>query len=178
MKNILIVIIALITVSCSSQMNEPNAVLDEEGNLVGIANKDYFLVEPFNDWFDYNYEDYAVNDETINSLKPLLENITVKAFMGTWCSDSQEQVPVFYKVFDAAEFDYDNMVLITVNEDKKTPDNLQEGLDIERVPTFIFYKNGIEIGRFVEYPRESVEADMLQIVSGQPYKHSYEDIEE
>jgi len=36
------------------------------------------------------------------------------------------------------------------------------------------YKKGKEIGRFVEYPRKSVEADLLKIVSGQGYKHVYE----
>ncbi|NEW80631.1 MAG: thioredoxin, partial [Gelidibacter sp.] len=41
--------------------------------------------------------------------------------------------------------------------------------------TFIIYKDDKEIGRFVEYPRESVEADLLKIVSGLPYKHSYEE---
>ena len=35
-------------------------------------------------------------------------------------------------------------------------------------------KKGKEIGRFVEYPRESVEEDILKIVSGEAYKHSYE----
>ena len=63
---------------------------------------------------------------------------------------------------------------VFVNRSKSTPDNLQEGFNIERVPTFIFYKEGKEIGRFVEFPQESVEADMLKIVSGEPYKHSYE----
>ena len=65
--------------------------------------------------------------------------------------------------------------MVTVNREKKTPDNLQEGYNIIRVPTFIFFRKGKEIGRFVEYPRVSVEADMLKIVSGEPYKHSYEE---
>lgn len=175
MKKILFSVIVLIIVSCSAQKKEATAALDEDGNLVGIATKDNFLVEPFNDWFTYNYDDYTADEETINSLEPLLKKVTIKAFMGTWCGDSQEQTPVFYKILDATKFNYKNLELITVNEDKKTPDNLQEGYDIERVPTFIFYENGKEIGRFVEYPRESVEADMLKIVSGKPYKHSYED---
>ncbi|MCB0473638.1 MAG: thioredoxin family protein, partial [Flavobacteriaceae bacterium] len=67
-----------------------------------------------------------------------------------------------------------NLELITVDHSKKTPDNLQEGLNITNVPTFIFYKKGKEIGRFVEYPRETLEKDILAIISGQPYKHSYE----
>ena len=64
--------------------------------------------------------------------------------------------------------------MITVNRGKRTPDNLQKGFNIKRVPTFIFYKKGKEIGRYVEFPRTSLEKDILTIVSGKPYKHSYE----
>jgi hypothetical protein len=47
-------------------------------------------------------------------------------------------------------------------------------LNIFKVPTFIFYKDGKEIGRYVEYARVSLEKDILKIVSGLPYKHSYD----
>jgi len=174
MKKIILFFIIIVTISCKAQKNEPNAVLDKDGNLVGIANKDNFLIEPFNEWFLTNYDAYEVDPETIENIKPLLKEITIKVFMGTWCSDSQDQTPSLYKILDTADFNYDNLELVAVNEDKKTPDNLEKGLNIERVPTFIFYKKGKEIGRFVEYPRESVEADILKIVSGEPYKHAYE----
>ena len=150
---------------------------DEAGNLVGIADKNSFLNEDeFNEWFTPNYDDYSTDKNVIEKLKPVInKGVTIKAFMGTWCGDSQEQTPVFYKVLDEAEFNYSKLEMISVNRSKKTPDNLQEGLDIERVPTFIFYKEGKEIGRFVEYPRETLEADFLKIVTGVEYKHSYEE---
>jgi hypothetical protein len=73
-----------------------------------------------------------------------------------------------------ADFNFKNLDLVTVNRFKKTPENLQEGLNILKVPTFIFYKKGKEIGRYVEYARESLEEDMLKIVSGKAYKHAYD----
>ena len=95
--------------------------------------------------------------------------------MGTWCGDSKRETPRFYKIMEDANFVfYKNFKLVTVNRKKKTPDNLQEGLNILRVPTFIFYKNGKEIGRYVEYPRETMEKDILKIVTQKEYKHSYE----
>ena len=94
--------------------------------------------------------------------------------MGTWCGDSKREVPRFYKILDETNFDQDDFELITVNRRKKTPDNLQEGYNIIRVPTFIFYKDGEEVGRYVEYPRETLEKDILKIVTGEPYKHSYD----
>lgn len=174
MKNIFYFILILSIVSCSTQKKVATATKDQTGNLIGIANKESFLAEPFNDWFTPNYTTYETDKEIIEKLKPLLKEVTIKGFMGTWCGDSKEQTPILYKILDEADFNYDYLELITVNRSKSTPDNLQEGFNIERVPTFIMYKNDKEIGRFVEYPRESVEADLLKIVSGQPYKHSYE----
>lgn len=175
MKKILLSLVLLTSISCSTSKKIVTPVKDASGNLVGITNKEIFLKEPFNSWFTPNYKDYKLNEEVLKKLKPLLENVTIKAFMGTWCEDSQEQTPVFYKILDEAEFNYNRLEFIAVDRSKSTPDNLQEGFNIERVPTFIFYKDGKEIGRFVEYPRETVEADILKIVSGEPYKHSYED---
>ena len=64
---------------------------------------------------------------------------------------------------------------VFVNSGKRTPDNLQRGFEIIRVPTFIFYdKDGKEIGRYVEYARETLEKDILKILTGKEYKHSYD----
>lgn len=175
MKNLVLVLLIVSAYSCSSKKNMVNATKDASGNLVGIAAKENFQVEPYNSWFQPNYDSYTLNAEVIEKLKPIINNVTIKAFMGTWCGDSQQQTPVFYKILDATGFNYKNLQLIAVNRSKSTPDNLQEGFDIVRVPTFIFFKEGKEIGRFVEYPRETVENDILKIVSGEPYKHSYEE---
>ena len=39
-------------------------------------------------------------------------------------------------------------------------------LDIDRVPTFIIYKNNIEAGRIIENPITSLEQDMVNILTG------------
>ena len=175
MKKIFLSLILLVSISCTAQKKEATAVIDKDGYLIGIANKESFNQEPFNEWFAPNYNDYTTDKEILKKLKPLLSNITIKAFMGTWCGDSQEQTPIFYKILDEVAFNYDNLEIVAVDRQRSTPNNLQEGFNIERVPTFIIFKNGKELGRFVEYPRETVETDLLKIVSGEPYKHSYED---
>ena len=177
MKKILLSIVLITSIGCIAQNKEVNAVKDIDGNLVGIANKSSFLKdESFNEWFTPFYNDYSTNESTIEELRGFInKGISIKAFMGTWCGDSQDQTPVFYKILDEVGFKYSNLEMIAVNRSKQTPDNLQEGYNIERVPTFIFYKSGKEIGRFVESPKETIEEDILKIVSGKPYKHSYED---
>jgi thiol-disulfide isomerase/thioredoxin len=154
---------------------EPTAQKDKNGNLIGYFQKEDLLEEPYSDWYDFSYDYYEPDEAVIAALKPLLKKVEIKVFLGTWCGDSQEQVPVFLKILEAAEYKYKKLELIGVNRGKKTPDRLEKGLDIIRVPTFIFYRKGEEIGRIVEYPQETLEADMLKILKGEPYTHSYAD---
>lgn len=147
---------------------------NERGYLIGIANKDSFTDESYKGWFDSRYSEYNTDEKVIEKLKPVINDYTIKGFMGTWCGDSKRNVPRFYKILEETGFDQEYFELITVGRNKKTPDNLQEGFDLIRVPTFIFMKDGKEVGRFVERPRETMEKDILKIVSGDPYKHSYD----
>jgi thiol-disulfide isomerase/thioredoxin len=159
--------------SCNAQ-KEGTAEKNKYGDLVGYANKASFNQAPYNTWFVKNLESYQPKEATTTALKTALKGVTIKAFMGTWCGDSKRETPHFYKILELADFNFKNLDLVTVNRFKKTPDNLQEGLNILKVPTFIFYIKGEEIGRYVEYARESLEEDMLKIVSGEAYRHAYD----
>ncbi|MGV6845309.1 MAG: thioredoxin family protein [Lutibacter sp.] len=155
------------------QKKEQKPKKDEEGNLIGFVKKDNFLDSTYNYWFNPNYKNYKVNKKAAERLKPLLKNVTIKGFMGTWCSDSKAQTPALYKILDATDFNYNHFKLVAVNRDKTTPDSLAKGYHITHVPTFIFYKNKKEIGRFVEYPQQTIEKDMLKILSGESFVPNY-----
>lgn len=157
---------------------EVTAEKNDRGYLIGIANRESFTDDAYKSWFNSRYEEYKTDKEIIEQIKGEINNFTIKGFMGTWCGDSKREVPRFYKILDETGFNQEYFELITVGRNKKTPDNLQEGYDLLRVPTFIFYKNGKEVGRFVEYPRETIEKDILKIVSEKPYKHSYDKSED
>lgn len=143
--------------------------------LVGQAERQELQQAPFASWFTPNYERYTVNVALLPKITEAMKGVEVRTFMGTWCGDSKRETPRFYKIMDAASVAPDALELITVNRGKRTPDGLTEGQVIIRVPTFIFLKNGEELGRIVERPVESLEADMLKILTNQPYSHAYED---
>jgi thiol-disulfide isomerase/thioredoxin len=147
MKYFFVFISIFTLLSCKSQQ-EITATKNKQGDLIGFTNKASFLQSPYNTWFTKNYDLYQLDKSAINSLKEHLNGVTIKGFMGTWCGDSKRETPHFYKVLEAADFNFKNLELITVNRSKKTPDNLQENYNIIRVPTFIFYKDGKEIGRY------------------------------
>lgn len=192
MKNLIILFSTVILMACNSskttveknsaeleeivreKAKEVTAKKNDRGYLIGIANRDSFNYDPFKKWYDSRYAQYNTDKNVIEELKPLINNYTIKGFMGTWCGDSKRGVPRFYKILEETGFDQSYFELVTVGRNKKTPDNLQEGFDLIRVPTFIFFKNGREVGRFVERPRETLEKDILKILKGEPYKHAYD----
>ena len=93
-----------------------------------------------------------------------MRNIDITIVMGSWCSDSQWHVPDFYKILDKINYPSDKVTLIAVNEDKKTEEDEIDTLNIKLVPSFIFYRDGSELGRIVESPEKSLEVDMLGIL--------------
>ena len=173
MKNILFLFAVLIFTNCYAQKNS-KATKNNSGDLVGVADRKSFNQEPYTKWFVENYESCTVDKITVSKLKKSLKDVKIKAFMGTWCGDSKREIPHLYKLLEATKFNLKNLEIITVNRAKITPDSLQKGFDISKVPTFIFYKEEKEIGRYVEYARESLEKDIFKIVTGKKYKHSYE----
>lgn len=159
-----------------------------EGDLIGQQPVKELLNAPYRDWFVRGYESYRPNAQSALKLRGLTNHISIAIFMGTWCEDSQDQVPKFYKVLHEIGFDEKNVKLIFVDRNKTTPQKLENGLNIANVPTFIFYKTTRsggkkgpggeekikELNRIVESPRETLEQDILKILSGQAYKHIYE----
>ena len=149
--------------------------IDDDMMLLGIINRDGFKNDLFSEWYKVNFNDHILDTTTVEALKPKLKDIYIKVFMGTWCSDSQREIPALYKILGEAEYNYNNLEMIAVSHEKETPDHLEEGMDIQYVPTIIFYKEEKEIGRFVEFAQENLEKDILAILSETGYKHSYED---
>ena len=158
--------------SDTAKLEEPDNEVQEE-ILVGTISRMELEKKPYGDWFLETYKEYNIDSTHIKKLDSLLRGVKIKTFMGTWCSDSQREVPAFYKIMDQAKANFDNLTLIAVTRDKDTPQGLEDGLNITNVPTFIFSKDDKELGRIVEYPIQSLEKDMLKILQGQPYKDAY-----
>ncbi|MGB1080103.1 MAG: thioredoxin family protein [Flavobacteriaceae bacterium] len=142
--------------------------------LLGPIELNQLKQPPYSEWFTTEYENYKPFIKTTEQLKDLLQDVEIKVFMGTWCSDSQMQVPAFFRILGT--IDYNGEVsIIAVDKEKKTPSGSAAKSKITHVPTFIFYKNGEEINRIVESPVDFLEDDMRAILSGAAYKHIYQD---
>jgi tetratricopeptide (TPR) repeat protein len=153
-------------------------VAQKDPRLLGICAVKDFEREPYAVWYKPNYETYTPAADIIAQLKKSSpEKFTLKIVFGSWCGDSKRELPKMMKVLSAAGFPEKNIQLIGVYDSlevyKQAPKREEKGLNIYRVPTFIVYQKDKEIGRIVEYAVESLERDLLKIVTGQPYIHNY-----
>lgn len=159
--------------NAETEVNTPAKV--QNSMLLGEIEKKDFLSPPFASWFNANYDSYEPAPEAMETIEGNISEVDeIVVYMGTWCPDSKREVPKFFRILDMANYDLDQVKMVAVDRSKNAPDNSQEEYGVFRVPTFIFYKDGEEIGRFVENPRETLEKDVAKIVSGVEYKHSYE----
>jgi len=171
MKKIIFILL-LSSFAVNAQTKE--TITQNRANQVGIKTKKDFKQQPHVKWFDESYDNYKLDRKTIKKLKEHLKGVRIKVFMAVWCHDSHREIPHLYKILEAANFNENNLEIIALNRTKKTPTNLQEGYNIIHTPTLIFYKNGKEIGRYVEKPRKNLEKDILKIIRGKLYKHTYD----
>ncbi|MBP8114644.1 MAG: hypothetical protein KAY50_04750 [Chitinophagaceae bacterium] len=86
-------------------------------------------------------------------------------------------MPRFLQVLNSISFSEKKLTIIGVGSGdtlyKQSPSHQEKDKGIIRVPTFIVYKNGVEVNRITEYPVLSLEKDLLQILTNQSYTPNY-----
>lgn len=141
--------------------------------LLGPINAQGLNQEPYSLWFEENTKAYTPDMTVIEEIKPLLKSCYIKVFMGTWCEDSQREVPALMKLLNLTEFDQSQLEIIAMTHDKDTPENYEADYEIEFIPTIMFFKDGAELNRIVEYTQETMELDLLKILKQQAYAPAY-----
>jgi thiol-disulfide isomerase/thioredoxin len=115
------------------------------------------------------YDAYSPDPATIEKLREaaqaLQPGLEVTVIYGSWCGDSRDQVPRFLRVQKLVGGRLLPSTFLAISRDKKTPAEAVEGRDIVKVPTFIVTFKGLEMGRIIETPKISIEADLLEILS-------------
>ncbi|GAA0873216.1 hypothetical protein GCM10009117_23630 [Gangjinia marincola] len=154
------------------QLIEGEAML-ENGMLVGEGNIEQLTKAPFNTWFEGRANAYTPEADVLEQIAQNINDYNLTLYMGTWCGDSKRETPKIYSLLEKTGYNMDNLTFYAVNRQKTIPGGLPQGSNVKRVPTLIFYKDGQEVNRFVEYPQETLAKDILKIVSGEDYKNSY-----
>ena len=175
---IIITLFSCLTSTLSSQkINQEINIENQQAFMVGEINIDGLNSNSYQSWYTDNHDAYKVNTGIIEPVTEVLSKHKILLFMGTWCGDSKREVPRFIKILEAANFPMENLKIIAVdrrkNHYKKSPTGEEWGLSIKRVPTFIFYKDGMETNRIIESPMGSLEEDIKAVVTKAAYTPNY-----
>jgi len=168
------IVLFLISTQCALSQVVNKRIVDVDGyeQLLGQLTKEALSSPPFNQWYINRVDQYDPNSQVLKQIKNL-DDYEIEIFFGTWCGDSRREVPKFIKTLEELDFPDSQLSIIGVNRTKdqykQSPNGEGAGKKIYRTPTFVFYKDGKEINRIVEFPVVSLEQDILTITSGQQY---------
>ena len=114
--------------------------------------------------FRGGYETFEV--EPLN----LPEDASVLLFFGTWCHDSEREVPRLLKLLETAGLSEDQLTLIALDYRKREPEGRAGEFNVRYTPTAIFMRDGVEVGRIVERPATTLHEEILKIYQLQPHR--------
>lgn len=151
-----LLIIASINFSCSANdiPNTSTEKLDQEQTNTAPSCS-YQDLKNNSQFFHTNT--LPLNPKIIDLLKKQAStNLHLLVFLGTWCADSRNIIPLLFDYLEKSQWSIkDKLSLICVDRAKQAlisgQEYLPKAMQIEKVPTIIFLRNGKEIQRIVEY---------------------------
>ncbi len=162
--NTKVVVALVLLVGCSPHAPPPTPAVNGLPILVGPITRDQLTAEPYGNWFTPRYEEFAVDTNLIAQLRPATATCDVLIFLGTWCGDTKREVPRVYRIFDALNISEERIRLYALDRNKDSPLGLELDHAILRIPTIIFFADGVELGRIIESPTATLLEDLLAIL--------------
>jgi hypothetical protein len=107
---------------------------------------------------------YQPKPDCIDKLRAGLREVKIEIYLGTWCPDSKAHVSEYFKVMELVDSPLFQTTYIGVPRDKGNRAPYYQGKDILKLPTFLVFVDGREIGRIVETPEKTVEEDLVRIL--------------
>jgi thioredoxin 1 len=158
MNKLVLALLVVLSAGCGS--TEQNLAGSEP--LAGLISASQLIMEY--PQFRSAYEQYQPSSAEIIAVKSLSGKSLVVLF-GTWCHDSEREVPKLLKLLDLSGVELQNLSLHGVNYNKQEPNNLHRQFDLKYSPTIILLQGEEELGRIVEKPVVSLAEDLVSFVT-------------
>ena len=147
-------LISLVLSACSHS-------IARQSDFLGEVSAEQLLAQ--SPTFQDEYESYQPSEKELAAVASLQDDSLVVLF-GTWCHDSQREVPRLLKTFDLSGLDVPKLTLVAVDTKKNDPQGLAKKYALKYTPTFVLLKGDKELGRVIERPKMSLTED-LQFLS-------------
>ncbi len=111
------------------------------------------------------YDNFQPATDMVDMLKSGIgSDLRIDVYLGLWCPDSRRNLPPFIKIMDQLGTGVPVRYFDLPRKASRDIKYYIEDLKVERVPTFIFYRDAEEIGRIVENPQSGMLEDFMDIV--------------
>jgi len=131
------------------------------------------LKQPFREKFLTRKQTYQLKREVLTQLKKFANKYVIVAFSAEWCKDCAANIPVLALISEATGLDvriFGGLKKDTLSRTRKwrippSPPEV-ETFNVDKIPLMILFdKEGEEIGRITESPREpTLEEELLKII--------------
>jgi thiol-disulfide isomerase/thioredoxin len=171
MRYLFVAAVLAVLASCTpkAQVQKPNYTVTEKNGekiLNGYINRSIVENDTAFKWFKDNMKWGQADANAIEAFSKNKDKFSMIVFGGTWCHDTQNLWPVFYRLVDKSGYPENKITLIGVDRAKTTIEDLHKKWNIVNVPTFIVIHDGKEIGRVVEYGKYGqIDKELGEIVA-------------
>ncbi len=157
-------LLTMFSASYSQDMNR--IIFDEQAQkevILGYCDAEGLRLTVWSELFDGTYNDYQPDMEIIFGMMPQMQDVDIVITLGTWCGDSKQHVPSFLRILKELNFESSRLTMIGLDRSFNGGEAGVRPYQTEKVPTFIFFRNGIELGRIIETPEKTLEEHMAKI---------------
>jgi thiol-disulfide isomerase/thioredoxin len=158
MKMLFLALLVILSVGCNSIEQE----LPSSEPFTGVISASQLITEY--PQFRSVYEQYQPSLAEIAAVKSLSGKSLLVLF-GTWCHDSEREVPRLLKLLDLSGVELKSLSLHGVNYNKQEPTNLHQQYNLRYSPTIILLQDEVELGRIVEKPMASLGEDLAGFIA-------------
>lgn len=112
--------------------------------------------------FVNGYQQFRLSEQEKALIQQWPENTHFEVYFGTWCHDSEREVPKLLKIIEANTSHTHQ--LIALDYQKTEPKGRAKRAGVMFTPTIIIYVNDKEVGRIIERPRNTLVNDIDQMI--------------
>jgi thiol-disulfide isomerase/thioredoxin len=142
--------------------------LDPKSEKVLLRGKitfDDLLKESTCNWLTNGAKAYEPKRNVVDDLSKMVGEYRFVVFIGTWCGDTKDLLPKFYRVLVETGADFRSVEMYGVNRAKQAL-NIEHTLyGIKDVPTIIVMHQYREVGRIVESVGSTIEEELDTMIA-------------
>jgi thiol-disulfide isomerase/thioredoxin len=158
MKVLFLALLVVVSVGCGST-EQPTG---QSEPFTGVISPSQLISEY--PQFRSVYEQYTPSSAEVTAVQSLSGKSLVVLF-GTWCHDSEREVPRLLKLLDVSGVELNGLSLHGVNYNKQEPNDSHQKYELRYTPTFILLQGEDELGRVIEKPIVSLGEDLAAFVA-------------